>query len=131
VTSVGKDDVLNKYFKGSAYTASWCVGLKGAGAAVAGDTMASHGAWTEVTGYSEAVRQILTLGTVSAGSVSNTASKATFSINATVTIAGAFVVSDGTKSGTTGTLYSAGDFSASRGLASGDSIQVTVTLTAA
>lgn len=130
VTSVGKNDVLDKYFKGSSYSAAWYVGLKGPGTAAVGDTMASHAGWSEVTDYSESVRQTLTLGTVSAGSVNNSASKATYSINATVTIAGAFLVSDNTKAGATGTLYSAGDFAASRTLASGDSLQVTVTLTA-
>jgi hypothetical protein len=131
VTTVGKNDILDKYFKGSAYTAGWFVGLKGTGSAVVGDTMSSHAGWSEVTGYSEASRPTLTLGTVSGGSVDNSASKATYTINASVTIAGAFVVNNNTKSGTTGTLYSAGDFAASRTLASGDSLQCTVTLTAA
>jgi hypothetical protein len=129
VTNAGRNDVLTQYFKGSAYTAAWYVGLKGAGTAAAADTMGSHGGWSEVTGYSESVRQTLTLGSVSSQSVNNSASKAHFSINATVTIAGAFVTTDNTKSGTTGTLYSAGDFAASRSAASGDTMDVTVTLT--
>lgn len=132
VTTVGKTDVLQQYFKGATYTAAWYVGLKGAGSAVVGDTMSSHGAWSEVTAYTEGVRQTLTLGTPSGGSVDNTANKATFSINTNGTgISGCFLVNNSTKGGTTGTLYSAGDFAAARTLASGDSIQVTVTLTAA
>jgi hypothetical protein len=131
VTTVGKTDALDKYFKGASYTAAWYVGLKDTGTALVGDTMASHSNWSEVVGYSQATRPALTLGTVSGGSVDNTASPATFSINATVTIAGAFVVNNNTKSGTTGTLYSAGDFSVTRTLGSGDSLQCTITLTAA
>lgn len=131
VTTVGKNDVLNKYFKGSAYTAAWYVGLKGPGTAAVSDTMASHSGWAEVTGYSESVRPALTLGTVSGGSVNNSAAKATYSINATVTIAGAFLVNNSAKGGTTGELYSVGDFAAARTLASGDSLQVTITLTVA
>jgi hypothetical protein len=92
--------------------------------------MASHGGWAESTAYSESVRQTLTLGTPSAGSVSNTASKATFTINATATIGGAFMASNSTKSGTTGTLYGGGAFSANRSLFSSDVLTVTVTLTA-
>jgi hypothetical protein len=93
--------------------------------------MSSHAGWSEVhTQYSEGTRPALTLGTVAAGSVSNTASKATFTITGTATVAGAFVTSNSTKNGTTGTLYGATDFSSSRGVESGDSLQVTVTLTA-
>jgi hypothetical protein len=94
--------------------------------------MSSHAGWTEIADYSESVRQTLTLGSVSGGSVSNTASKATFSINGTATIGGAFVVSNSTKSGSTGTLYGAGAFTGgNKSASSGDSLTVTVTLTAA
>ena len=81
--------------------------------------------------YSESVRQTLTLGTPAAGSVSNTASKATFSINGTTTIFGAFLTTSNTKSGTAGTLYGVVDFGSSRAVISGDTLEITVTLTAA
>jgi len=128
VTTEGLNDLLTKYFKGSAYTAAWYVGLKGAGAAAAGDTLASHASWSELSGYTGS-RQALTLGTPSAGSVSNTASKASFAITGTATIAGAFVGSVAT--GTAGVLYGAADFSSARGVENGDTLDVTVTLTAA
>jgi len=54
-----------------------------------------------------------------------------FTINGTATVAGAFITSSNTKSGTTGTLYGAVDFSSSRSVISGDTLTVTVTLTAA
>lgn len=131
VTTEGLNDSLDKHFKASAYTAAWYVGLTtGTPTFAAGDTMASHGGWTESTAYSESVRQTLTLGTPSAGSVSNTASKATFTINATATVGGAFMSSNSTKSGTTGTLYGGGAFGSNRSLFSGDVLTVTVTLTA-
>lgn len=133
VTTAGLNDILDKYLKGSTYTAAWYVGLTdGTPTTAAGDTMSSHSGWVEVADYSESVRQTLTLGTVSGGSVSNTASKATFSINGTATIGGAFVVSNSTKSGSTGTLYGVGAFSGGdKSASSGDSLTVTVTLTAA
>ncbi len=131
VVDAGLNDVLDKYFKGSAYTAAWYVGLKGTGSVAAADTMASHAGWSEVTAYSESVRQTLTLGSVASKSVSNSASKAVFSINGTATVAGAFLSTDDTKGGTTGTLYGAVDFSASRSVINGDTLNVTVTLTAA
>ena len=127
VVTEGMNDILTKYYKGSAYTAALYVGLKGAGTVVAADAMASHAGWTEVVAYSEAVRQTLTMGTAAAGSLDNSAGKATFSMNGAYTVAGAVVATYSTKSGTTGTLVGAGDFDASRSGGSGDTIQVTIT----
>ena len=126
VTTVGKNDILDKYFKGSAYTAAWYLGLKGTGSAAAGDTLASHAGWSEVTPYS-GNRPAITFGTTSAGS--NTATAVSYSITGSATVAGAFVASANT--GTSGTLYSAGDFSGSRSVISGDTLNVTLTVTAA
>ena len=133
VTTVGLNDSLDKHFKGSAYTAAWYVGLTdGTPSFAAGDTAASHAGWDEVTAYDEANRQALTLGSVAAGSVDNTASKAVFTIdtNGTV-IGGAFLISNNTKGGSTGVLYGGAAFTADRTLNDGDTLTVTVTLTAA
>ena len=131
IVTVGLNALLTEFFKGSSYTATWCVGLKSTGTALAADTMSSHSSWTEITDYSESVRQTIVLGTPSAGSVDNSASKATFSINGTTTIFGAFLTSSNTKSGTAGTLYGVVDFGSSRAVISGDTLEITVTLTAA
>lgn len=125
VTTVGKTDIVDKYFKGSAYTAAWYLGLKGAGSAAVGDTLASHAGWSEVTPYA-GNRPAITFGTTSAGS--NTASAVSYSINASATVAGAFVANANT--GTSGTLYSAGDFSSSRSVVNGDTLNVTLTVSA-
>lgn len=133
VTTAGLNDILDKYLKGSTYTAAWYVGLtSGTPTAAAGDTMSSHSGWTEIADYSETPRQTLTLGSVSGGSVDNSASKAAFSINGSATIGGAFVTSVNTKSGNTGVLYGVGAFTGGNKTAtSGDSLTVSVTLTAA
>ena len=131
IVTAGLNALLTEFFKGSSYTATWCVGLKSTGTALAADTMASHSSWTEITDYSESVRQTIVLGTPSAGSVDNSASKATFSINGTTTIYGAFLVNASAKGGTGGTLYGVVDFGSSRAVISGDTLTVTVTLTAA
>jgi hypothetical protein len=123
VTTEGKNDILDKYFKGSAYTAAWYLGLKGTGSAATGDTLASHSGWTEQTPYS-GNRPPITFGTTSSGS--NTATAVSYTINATATVAGAFVSSVNT--GTSGKLYSAGDFAASRSVVSGDTLNVTLTV---
>lgn len=128
VTNAGLDDVLDKYFKGSAYTASHFVGLKEAGAIAAGDTLASHVGWLENTAYT-GNRQALTLGAVSGQSVDNSASQASFTFTGAATIAGVFIAT--VASGTVGVLYGAVDFGASRSVALNDVLNVTCTLTQA
>ena len=123
VTTEGKNDLLDKYFKGSSYTAAWYLGLKGTGSAAAGDTLASHGGWSEVTPYS-GNRPAITFGTSSAGS--NTATAVSYSCTGSATVAGAFVSSVNT--GTSGKLYSAGDFASSRAVVNGDTLNVTLTV---
>lgn len=123
VTTGGKTDIVDKYLKGSSYTAAWYLGLCGAGTKAAGDTLASHAGWTEATPYA-GNRPAITWGTTSSGS--NTATAVSITINATATVAGAFVSSVNT--GTSGILYSAGDFAASRSVASGDTLNVTPTI---
>ena len=133
ITNAGLDDNLDKYLKGSAYTAGFFVGLTdGTPTVAAADTMASHAGWAEIDDYAEATREALTLGTVASQSVDNSASKASFSINATVTVGGAFIVTNSTKNGTTGILYGVGAFTGGdKALADGDTLNVTVTCTAA
>jgi hypothetical protein len=118
---------------------TWYIGLYGAAASnnpAAGDTMASHAGWTEAVPYSNATRPACTFvaaTTANPSVATNSASPASFSINATATVGGAFLVSNNTKSGTTGTLFSAADFSApgDRSVASGDTLNVTYTLSLA
>jgi len=134
VVNAGLDDSLDKHLKGSSYTAAWYVGLTdGTPSVAAGDTMASHAGWTEVTAYDEANRQTLTLGSVSGQSVDNSASKAVFTVSTNdTTIGGAFITTDDTKGGSSGTLYGGGAFSAGdKTLDDDDTLTITVTLTAA
>jgi hypothetical protein len=135
VVNVGLKDMNEKYFTGSSYTAAWYIGLYGAAASndpAAGDTMASHAGWTEVTDYSQSTRPACAFGTASTADpsvISNSASVATFTINATVTVGGAFLTSDNTKGGTSGVLFSAADFESpgDRAVVSGDTVTVTYT----
>jgi len=133
VTNVGLDEILDKFWKGSAYTASHFVGLTDSSPTVAAaDTMSSHGGWVEDENYSESVRQTLTLGTVSSQSVDNSASKAIFTMNATTTIGGVFVTTSNTKGGTTDILISVAAFTeGDRAVINLDTINVTYTSTAA
>jgi hypothetical protein len=128
VVTTGKNDLLNKYFLGSAYTAAFYVGLKGTGTIAAGDTMASHAGWTDITGYSNATRPAFSPASSTAGSSTNSASPAVFNINASNTIAGCFITTSSTVGGTAGILFSAADFASSRAVLSGDTLTVTYTV---
>ena len=131
VVNQGLDELLDKTFLGSAYTAAWFVGLTSATPTIdPTDTLASK-AWTEIADYDEGIREALVLGVVAGQSVDNSASKASFAINATVTVGGAFVCVNSTKSGTTEALYSVGAFAADKPLTAGDTLNVQVTLTQA
>ena len=81
-------------------------------------------ATTQVTAWYIGLKE----GAASSGSMTNGTS-VDFTINATATIAGAFLNTAAT--GTSGTLYGVVDFSSSRAVISGDTLQVTVTVTAA
>ena len=135
VVNGGLQDMNAKYFTGSSYTAAWYLGLYGAASSnnpAASDTASSHAGWTEITPYSNATRPTCTFGTPSTANPSvatNSASAAQFNINATATVGGAFLISNSTKGGTTGVLFSAADFSSpgDRSVVSGDTLTVTYT----
>ena len=140
VVNVGLQDMNAKYFLGSAYTATWFIGLitgPGSGTTiVAGDNAGTHAGWAENTGYSNATRPTASFGTatldnpsVISNSVASGGTVASFNINASSTIAGAFLISNSTKGGTTGILFSASDFTApnDRVVVSGDTLNVTYT----
>lgn len=128
VTNEGVTYALDVALSNGSQSTTWYIGLKGTGAVAAGHTSAQIGGtngWSEVTTYTEGVRQTWTDAGVSAKSLTNAASPASFSINGTVTVFGAFLISNSTKSGTTGTLFAAADFSSSKALNNGDTLEVT------
>lgn len=135
VVNQGLKDMNDKYFSGSAYTATWFLGLINASPTPsysAGDTALSHAGWSETTAYSQATRPACSFGaatTADPSVITNSASVAVFSINGTVTVAGAFLISNSTKGGTAGILFSEANFASpgSRAVVSGDTLNVTYT----
>jgi hypothetical protein len=134
VVNQGLQDMNTQYFKGSAYTAAFYLGLiTGPGASntyAAGDTLASHAGWTEFTNYA-GTRKVATFGTATTADpsvISNSASTAAFSISgAGGTVAGAFLTT--VTSGTSGILFSESNFQApgDRAVVNGDTLNVTYT----
>jgi hypothetical protein len=136
VTTVGKNFTMDTTL-GNTAGGAVVMGLKGTGTAVAADTQASHASWLEV-GLANAPtytgnRPTPTFSAASAGAKA-TSSAVTFAITSSGTVAGCFINIGGssTKDNTTGTLFSAGDFTAgSKTVTSGDTLSVTYTATAA
>ena len=133
ITTVGKNDLLERYFKGASYTAAFFCGIindVGYTGVVVGDTAASHSGWTESTAYTSGVRPAVTWGTVSGGSLTTSAASA-FTMSSAETIKGAFVSTDSLKGGTSGVLYSEGLFtSGDRAVLPGDVLNVSITMNA-
>ena len=128
VTNEGLDHILSVLVAGGTQVNPWYVGLKGNGTVQATDTLGTHANWTEVTAYSGDRKEYVD-GAVSSQSVDNSGSVASFSITGTATVDGAFLAS--AASGTTGTLLCAVDFTSARSVESGDTLEVTYTLSVA
>jgi len=133
VTNEGLNDLLSVCLVGGTQKASWYVGLFEGNytplATVTAATVAS--AATECTAYDEATRPAWGGATPASQSTTNSASKATFTINATKSVYGAFLVSNNTKGGTGGVLFAITRFSSVRSVVATDQLLVTYTVSAA
>lgn len=136
VTTVGKNLTMDTVL-GNVAAGAVVMGLKGVGTAVVGDTQASHISWNEVGGANAPTytgnRQTPTFG-AAVGGAKATSTPLVFSMTGSGTVAGCFINIGGsaTKDNTTGTLFSAGDFTAgSKTVTSGDTLSVTYTATTA
>lgn len=136
VTTVGKNLTMDTVLGNSAAGAV-VMGLKGTGTPDAADTQASHASWLEVGSANaptySGTRKTPTFGAASGGTKS-TSSAVVFSMTGSGTVAGCFINIGGSAAidNTTGTLFSAGDFTAgSKTVTSGDTLNVTYSATAA
>ena len=130
VTTVGKNHILDVEFHAATQVTTWYIGLidnSGYSALADGDTMSSHAGWNEFTTYDESTRQEWTEGAASSGSITNS-TPVTFTISGSGTIKGLFVVSNSTKSGTTGTLWATGTFASTVPVVDNDVFKVTYTV---
>ena len=114
VVNQGLNALLDIMFHAATQITAWYVGIyEGNYTPVATDTAAT-----------------ITANSASGQSITNAASKATFTINATKSVYGAFLASASAKSATTGTLFSASKFSAARAVVDDDQLLLTYVLSA-
>lgn len=132
VTNEGLNHILGVEFNGSTQITTWYIGLfEGNYTPVAAVTAATiTAASTECTAYAAATRVEYVEAAPASQSITNSASRASFVFNATKTIYGAFLVSASAKSATTGTLFAASRFAASKAVVADDELLVTYTIAA-
>lgn len=132
VVNEGLNALLNVMFNGTTQISTWYLGIfEGNYTPVATVTAATiTSASTESTAYASATRPEYVEAAASGQSITNSASRASFVFNATKTIYGAFLISNATKSATTGTLFSAARFSTAKAVESGDELLLTYTFSA-
>lgn len=138
VVTVGKNYLLDNGMAGSSYTAAFYMGLisnTSFSAISAADTMASHAGWLEAGGtnapiYSQSARPTCAWSAASGG-VKSLSSALAFTIATTGgTLYGAFLTTVATKDGTTGTLFSAAQFTGgTKAVAVLDTVNVSYSLT--
>lgn len=137
ITNEGLDHLLDVLLHADTQVDPWYLAIfEDNHTPVAGDTYAVPG-YTECTAYDEATRPAYVEAAASSQSVTNSASPGTFTINATKSVYGAALVGGGSAPGTKGdaagggTLLCAVSFSSVKNVESGDTLNVTYTLSAA
>jgi hypothetical protein len=129
VTNEGINHVLNVLANGATQLSWYAAIFEGNYQPLATDTAATIVAnSTESTAYDESTRQVWNPADSSAKSLTNAAARATFTINATKTIYGAFIISSSAKSSATGTLLAAAKFSTPRSVQDDDQLFITYIL---
>lgn len=131
IVNSGINSMLGQTLHGDTQITAWYIGLvnnSGFTAFAAADTAASHSGWSEFISYSQTTRPAWSPGAAAGQSISNGTAVA-FSITASATVKGIFLISNNTISGTTGTLFSEGAFAAgNQTVNNGDTLQITYTV---
>jgi len=134
-TNEGLDSVLNIMFHAATQITVWAVVIfEDDYTPLSTNTYAVPG-FTESEAYAAAVRPDYVEAAAASQSITNSASKAEFAINATKTIHGAALVGGGGATYNTqsdvaggGTLFSSSQFSSSKSVENGDTLKVTITI---
>lgn len=134
IVNVGKDYLLDSFFRNQSQPAAWYIGLvdnSGWTAFASADTPASHSGWNEFTNYSQSNRVAWGPDAAASQSITNTTA-ATFSITGSGTLKGVFIASNNTKGSTSNTrpstLWSTAPFTSTVPVVNGDELKITYTL---
>ena len=130
VVNQGLNDLLNVYLNAGSQKTQWYVGLfQGNYAPSLTDTASNWAAnATEASNYTSATRPVWTPAAASAQSITNSASPASFTFNADITLYGIALVSNNVIGGTGGTLFSEAAFAAPQIVTTGSQLLVTYTV---
>lgn len=136
-TNQGLNHMLNVAFNGATQITSWYMGLFESNTTpLVTHTYAVPG-FTESTAYTSATRVAYTDATATDKIMTNTASKASFTMNDTKTIYGAFLCGGGTDANTKsdtaggGILFASSKFATSKAVVNGDVLLVVCSITLA
>lgn len=133
IVDEGLNHILDTQFHAGTPVSPWYIGLidnLGFSALANGDTAAEingTNGWDELSEYTEGIRQEWTEGAAAARSMTN-AVTVDFSINATKTIKGIFVVSTSTVDGVGGEIWSTAAFASTVSAVNGDTLKITYTV---
>lgn len=137
VTDAGIAYLLSVGFVSGTQITAWFLGIidnAGFTTFAPGDTSSSHGGWSEVSSgnYSDTTRAAWSPGSPSGGAIVNGTTSDFHMINGSaLSVKGVFLVSNSTKGGTSGTLFSTAAFaSGAQPVNNGDTLKVTYTLSA-
>jgi len=136
-TAQGLNHMLDSTFHGSTQITAWYLLLFESNTTPADGTTYATPVFTESTAYDEVTRPAFTEAAASSKAITNTAAKATFTMNDTKTIYGAALVGGGTDANTIGdaagggTMFCASKFSSSKAVVATDVLQVSCTITLA
>ena len=136
-TDEGLDALLDIMFHAATQITAWYVAIFEDDVTPSAATTYAVPVYTESTAYAEAARVAYVEAAASSKVMTNSASKATMTMNATKTIYGASLVgggsaaTDNTDVAGGGTLYAASKFSVAKSVESGDVLKCTITITSA
>lgn len=128
IVNEGLNYLLDVALSAGTQKTTWYVGLKDTGTPAAGDTLASHASWNELTNYTGNRKQWVD-GGVSGQSVNNNASPANFVFTSADDIYGLFLCA--AETGTGDILFSAVDFATPKSMDTDESLDVKYTVNGA
>lgn len=133
VVNQGLNYLLGASLGAQSVVTAWYIGLFSNNYTIlASDTAATISANAgEVTQYTAGVRQNWSSAPPAAQSITNSATQASFTFNANLTVYGAFLISSSAINGTSGTLFSGAQFGSAKSVVNSDILQLTYTFTAA